>query len=66
MESGEEVNVTGRRSLYKQLFAWIAGMLGVNGTLGLGAVLLILILGWATMRVVKRPQRTILQVEPAA
>ena len=66
LESGEDVKTTGRRSLYKQLFAWIAGMLGVNGTLGLGAVLLALILAWATMRVVKRPQRTVWQAEPAA
>ena len=63
LESGKELNTTGRRGLWKALFAWIAEMLGVNGTLILGAVLLLLILGWATNRVVRRPQRTVWQVE---
>jgi hypothetical protein len=63
LESGEEVQVHGRRAFYKQLFAWVAGMLGVNGTLILGAVLLIWILGWATRRVIRRPQRTVWQLE---
>jgi hypothetical protein len=66
MESGKEVNTTGRRGLWKQLFAAIAGMLGVNGSLILGAILLLLILGWATNRVVRRPQRTVWQVETTA
>jgi hypothetical protein len=65
IESGKEVNVSGRRALFKQLFAWVAGMLGVNGTLIIGALLLLWILGWATMRVVRRPQRTVWQAEAA-
>ena len=43
-----------RRGL-KQMFVFVAGMLGVNGTLVLGVVLLLAIIGWATMRVVRRP-----------
>jgi hypothetical protein len=66
IESGKEVNTTGRRGLQKQLIAQVAGMLGVNGLLILGAVLLLWILGWATMRVVRRPQRTVWQAEATA
>ena len=63
--SGKEVEVHGRRSFYKQIFAWLAGILGVNGSLILGAGLLLWILWWATMRLVRRPQRTVWQVEGA-
>jgi hypothetical protein len=61
--SGEEIEVHGRRAGLKRLFIMVAEMLGVNGTLVLGAVLLLWILGWATMRVVRRPQRTVWQAQ---
>jgi hypothetical protein len=64
-EPDKEIEVTGRRRGIKQLFVFIAGMLGVNGTLAVGAVLLLAIIGWATMRVVRRPQRTVWQPELA-
>ncbi len=34
-------------------------MLGTGGTVAVGAVLLALILGWAAMRIIKRPERTV-------
>jgi hypothetical protein len=64
-EPDKEIEVTGRRRGIKQLFVFVAGMLGVNGTLVLGGVLLAAIVGWATMRVVRRPQRTVWQPEVA-
>ncbi len=63
--SGENVEVSGRRRGLQQMFVWVAEMLGLNGTLAVGAVLLLAIIGWATMRVVRRPQRTVWQPEPA-
>lgn len=57
--AGEKIEVHGRRAGLKRLFVMVAELLGVNGTLLLGGVLLAWILGWATMRVVRPPQRTI-------
>lgn len=37
LEEGGEVNTSGRRSLYKQLFAWLAETLGTQGTIIAGA-----------------------------
>jgi hypothetical protein len=42
---------------------WFAEMLGTNGSIALGMVLLILVLGWAAARVFKRPQRTVWRPE---
>ena len=64
--SGEEIEVHGRRAGLKRLFVMVAELLGVNGTLVLGAVLLLWILGWVTMRVARRPQRTIWHAEQVA
>jgi hypothetical protein len=36
--SGGEVDTSGRRSLYKKLFAWLAENLGTQGTIAAGAV----------------------------
>lgn len=33
LEAGEEVDVSGRRSLYKRLFAWLAELLGTTGSI---------------------------------
>ena len=41
------------------LFVFVAKLLGTNGTIAVGAVLLALFVGWAVMRVVKRPQRLV-------
>jgi hypothetical protein len=65
LASGKEIEVHGRRRGLKQMFVWAAEMLGMNGTLIVGVVLLLAIIGWATMRVVRRPQRTVWQPELA-
>ncbi|MGF2414071.1 hypothetical protein [Ferruginibacter sp.] len=36
IEMGGEVNTSGRKSLYKKLFAWLAETLGTQGTLAVG------------------------------
>jgi hypothetical protein len=61
--AGEQIEVHGRRAGLKKLFVMVAEMLGMNGTLVLGGVLLAWILGWGTMRLVRRPQRTIWHAE---
>ncbi len=39
--------------------------LGTGGTMAVGVVLLVLILGWAAMRIIHRPERTVwLPVKP--
>ena len=62
MEGGEEVhnNRVGRRGRgLGVLFGFIAQILGTNGTIILGAVLLVAFIGWGVMRIVKRPQRMV-------
>jgi hypothetical protein len=66
LEAGKEVEVHGRRSGLKRLFVLVAQMLGVKGTLVVGALLGVWIIGWAAMRVVRRPQRTVWLADPAA
>ncbi len=39
IENGGEVNTSGRRSLYKKLFAWLAEQLGTQGTLIAGGII---------------------------
>ena len=39
IEAGGEVNTSGRKSLYKKLFAWLAETLGTQGTIAAGAVI---------------------------
>jgi hypothetical protein len=63
LAAGEEVEIRGTRRGLKQLMAWLAEMLGTSGTIALGVVLLILVLGWAAARVFKRPQRTVWRPE---
>jgi hypothetical protein len=65
LEAGKDVEAHGRRRGLQQLFIFIAEMLGTNGILILGVVLLLAIIGWATMRVVRRPQRTVWQPDLA-
>jgi hypothetical protein len=60
LAAGKAVEVKGfrRRGLQKFLIM-VAETLGTTGTMALGILLAVLILGWAGMRLVKRPQRTV-------
>lgn len=59
LAAGGEVEIRGTRRGLKQLMVRLAEMLGTSGTMALGVVLLLLVLGWAAARVFKRPQRTV-------
>ncbi|QEH31885.1 hypothetical protein OJF2_03520 [Aquisphaera giovannonii] len=59
LASGKEVEIKGRRQGMQQMALWVAELLGYNGTLAVGAVLGLLIVGWLVARLVKRPQRTV-------
>ena len=39
IEAGGEVNTSGRKSLYKKLFAWLGESLGTQGTIAAGVVI---------------------------
>lgn len=65
LAAGGEIKVGNRRRGLQQIMIQVAEMLGVNGTLMIGAALLALILGWAAMRVVRRPQRTVWELAKA-
>jgi hypothetical protein len=41
---GQEINVSGRKSLYKTIFAWAAETLGTTGTLAVGGLVALLCL----------------------
>jgi hypothetical protein len=62
LDSDEEINVAqgGRRGRgLKRLIVFVAEILGTNGTIAVGAVLLAAFVGWAILRVVKRPQQLV-------
>jgi hypothetical protein len=60
LAAGEEVEAKGfRRRGLQRMLIWIAELLGTGGTVAAGVVLLALILGWAAMRIIKRPERTV-------
>jgi hypothetical protein len=61
--AGQSIAIRGRRAWLKRLLSTMAEMLGVDGTLALGAVVLLGIAVWAAMRVARRPHRTIWQAE---
>lgn len=65
MAAGEEIEVKGRRQGLQQLLIWAAELLGTNGTIAVGVVLLVLILGWAANRIIHRPERTVWLPETA-
>ncbi|MBX6314903.1 MAG: hypothetical protein IRY99_18595 [Isosphaeraceae bacterium] len=44
---------------FKRLIVLLAERLGPNGTIAVGAVLFAAFLGWATLRIIKRPQRLV-------
>jgi hypothetical protein len=63
---GEAVEVKGfRRRGLQRLLIGAADILGPNGTIAVGVVLLVLILGWAARRIIHRPERTVWLPEPA-
>jgi hypothetical protein len=64
--AGKEVEVRGfrRRGLQRMLIT-VAEILGPGGTYVAGVVLLVLILGWAVTRIVRRPERTVWLPEKA-
>ena len=62
IDNHEDVKVglgTRRSRGFKRAVLFVAEMLGTNGTIAVGAVLLAAFLGWAVLRVVKRPQRLV-------
>jgi hypothetical protein len=59
LASGEVVEVRGRRQGLQRLMNSAAEILGTNGTIAVGALLLAFVLGWAGMRVVRRPECTV-------
>lgn len=59
LDAGKDPEIRGRHRGKKMLFTAIARALGTNGTLALGAVLAAAFVGWAVLRVVKRPQRLV-------
>jgi hypothetical protein len=58
-DQGGDARVHGRNAGAKRLLLFVAQLLGQTGTLVVGAILLALFVGWAVMRVVKRPQRLV-------
>jgi hypothetical protein len=64
--AGEHVEVrAGRRAGLRRLLTWAAEALGPQGTLAVGVLLLALVLGWAALRLVRRPERTVWLPEAA-
>lgn len=62
LAKGEEIEVGhGRGRGLQRLMILVAETVGMNGTLLIGAALLAMVLGWATLRVVRRPQRIVWQ-----
>jgi hypothetical protein len=59
LAAGQTVEAHGRRAGMQRMLIGAAELLGVGGALAVGAGLLALVLGWAAMRVVKRPERTV-------
>ncbi|SIN78747.1 hypothetical protein SAMN05444166_0852 [Singulisphaera sp. GP187] len=66
MAAGEVVEVTGyRRRGMQQMLIKVAEILGTGGTIAVGVVLLVLIVGWAVQRIIHRPERTVWLPEKA-
>jgi hypothetical protein len=66
MAAGEKVEVEGaRRRGLKQLLITVSEALGTGGTIAVGVVLLLLIVGWAAKRIIHRPERTVWLPEKA-
>ncbi|MFI5457317.1 MAG: hypothetical protein ACHRXM_17875 [Isosphaerales bacterium] len=64
--AGGELEVKGFRHLgLKRLLNSAAELLGTGGTVVVGVLLLVLILGWAAKRIIHRPERTVWLPEKA-
>jgi len=62
LDAGEEINVaqgSSRGRFFKRIVVFIAELLGTNGTIAVGVLLLAAFLGWSIHRIVKRPQRLV-------
>ncbi|MDR3621634.1 MAG: hypothetical protein P4L85_19945 [Paludisphaera borealis] len=59
LAAGEVLEAHGRRAGMQRMIFWAAELLGANGTLAVGVALLLLILGWAAQRIIRRPERTV-------
>lgn len=55
IEEGGEVNTSGRRSLYKKLFAWLGQTLGTQGTIAAGAVIALICVYFIYKNLQSRP-----------
>ncbi len=65
--AGGEVEVKGlRRRGWQRLLIWAAELLGTGGTIAVGVLLGVLILGWAAKRIIHRPERTVWLPEKAS
>lgn len=63
--AGKQVVAQGRHAGMKQLIAWIAGLLGVQGSLAVGILLVAICLAWLIKNVIIRPQVLTLQFSAA-
>ena len=59
LAAGNAIEIGERNRVIQELLAWLAGFLGVNGTLALGAVLLIPIVAETGKQIISRPERTV-------
>ena len=59
IENGGEVNTSGRRSLYKKLFAWLGGQLGTQGTLIAGGIIALICLYFIYKNLQSRPNEIV-------
>jgi hypothetical protein len=59
IESGGEVDTSGRRSLYKQLFAWLGEKLGTQGTLIAGCAFALLCFYFIYKNLQSRPMEVV-------
>lgn len=65
--AGETVEVKGgRRRGLQQLLISVGEILGPKGTLAVGVALALLVVGWAAMRIIRRPERTVWRPAPAS
>lgn len=65
LESGEQIEIKGRRRGVQQLMISAAETLGTRGALGIGAAVVVLALAWGALRIVRRPHRTVWLPETA-
>lgn len=59
IENGGEVNTSGRRSLFKKLFAWLAEQLGTQGTLIAGGVIGVACLYFVYKNLQSKPKQVV-------